>query len=211
MRRLVPTGNGYRSKLLLIRKILISNNPDITLWNAFKKGDSGSFELIFRKYYGPLLQYGCKLTRDEELLEDCIQELFTELWQNKSQTDVFSVKAYLFKALKYKLFRALQKKYAYRSAAEPADLLFELSHETFIVSREETEERKEKVIKALDQLTSRQKEIIYLKFYQGLGYDEVSEIMNINYQVARNLLYQSIKSLKKILTGFSALLVLLNQ
>ncbi|HEY1199844.1 MAG TPA: sigma-70 family RNA polymerase sigma factor, partial [Niastella sp.] len=53
---------------------------------------------------------------------------------------------------------------------------------------------------ALGQLSNRQKEIIYLKFYQELNYDEVSEIMNINYQAARNLLYQSIKSLKKLLT-----------
>lgn len=56
------------------------------------------------------------------------------------------------------------------------------------------------MLQALAQLSNRQKEIIYLKFYQELNYDEVSEIMNINYQAARNLLYQSIKSLKKLLT-----------
>jgi len=57
------------------------------------------------------------------------------------------------------------------------------------------------VVDALSRLTNRQKEIIYLKYYQNLSYEEVSEIMNINYQVARNLLYQAIKSLKSMLTG----------
>jgi RNA polymerase sigma-70 factor (ECF subfamily) len=57
------------------------------------------------------------------------------------------------------------------------------------------------VLGALERLSSRQKEIIYLKYYQNLSYEEVSEIMNINYQVARNLLYQAIKSLKTILAG----------
>jgi RNA polymerase sigma-70 factor (ECF subfamily) len=61
------------------------------------------------------------------------------------------------------------------------------------------------VLQALGQLSNRQKEIIYLKFYQELNYDEVSEIMNINYQAARNLLYQSIKSLKKLLTTLTFL------
>jgi RNA polymerase sigma factor (sigma-70 family) len=57
------------------------------------------------------------------------------------------------------------------------------------------------VLVALGRLSNRQKEIIYLKYYQNLSYEEVSEIMNINYQVARNLLYQAIKSLKSLLAG----------
>ena len=57
----------------------------------------------------------------------------------------------------------------------------------------------------VEQLSHRQKEIIYLKFYQNLSYDEVSSIMNINYQAARNLLYQAIKALKKIMIVVSGL------
>ena len=72
------------------------------------------------------------------------------------------------------------------------------------MSKEHDAEKTARVLQALAQLSNRQKEIIYLKYYQELSYDEVSEIMNINYQVARNLLYQSIKSLKKLLTGLLA-------
>ncbi|MBS1565917.1 MAG: sigma-70 family RNA polymerase sigma factor, partial [Bacteroidetes bacterium] len=36
-------------------------------------------------------------------------------------------------------------------------------------------------------------------FYQELDYPEISEIMNINYQVSRNLLYQAIKALKRLM------------
>ncbi len=57
------------------------------------------------------------------------------------------------------------------------------------------------MLDALGRLSNRQREIIYLKYYQNLSYEEVSEIMNINYQVARNLLYQAIKSLKSLLAG----------
>jgi RNA polymerase sigma factor (sigma-70 family) len=63
-------------------------------------------------------------------------------------------------------------------------------------------------VQALAQLSNRQKEIIYLKFYQELNYEEVSEIMNINYQAARNLLYQSIKSIKKLLTALTFICIL---
>jgi RNA polymerase sigma-70 factor (ECF subfamily) len=188
---------------------LISNQHDIALWEAYQKGDHESFALLFRRYYEPLIQYGSKLTSNNDLLEDCIQELFTELWQNKSQTQVQSVKAYLFKSLKYKLYRAHQKRTTGPFNENFNESLFELSHENFLVGREQDAEKTARVLKALEQLSNRQKEIIYLKFYQELNYDEVSEIMNINYQAARNLLYQSIKSLKKLLTTIALVLSLI--
>jgi RNA polymerase sigma-70 factor (ECF subfamily) len=184
---------------------LTSKQPDIALWEAYQKGDHESFAQLFRRYYEPLVQYGSKFTPNSEMLEDCIQELFTELWQNKSQTQVQSVKAYLFKSLKYKLYRARQRKSAGPFNEQYNESLFELSHETLLVGQEYDAEKTARVVQALGQLSNRQKEIIYLKFYQDLSYDEVSDIMNINYQVARNLLYQSIKSLKKLLTGLSIL------
>ena len=188
---------------------MISNQHDIALWEAYQKGDHESFALLFRRYYEPLIQYGSKLTSNNDLLEDCIQELFTELWQNKSQTQVQSVKAYLFKSLKYKLYRAHQKRTMGPFNENYNESLFELSHENFLVGREQDAEKTARVLKALEQLSNRQKEIIYLKFYQELNYDEVSEIMNINYQAARNLLYQSIKSLKKLLTTVALVISLL--
>jgi RNA polymerase sigma-70 factor (ECF subfamily) len=92
--------------------------------------------MLFRRYYEPLVHYGSKFTNSNDILEDCIQELFTELWQNKSQTQVQSVKAYLFKSLKYKLYRANQRKAAGPFNENHTDVLFELSHETLMVGRE---------------------------------------------------------------------------
>jgi len=158
-----------------------------------------------------LYRYGRKFTGDENLLEDCIQELFIELWQAKTRTPVVSVRAYLLKSLKYKLLKAYRKsRDMVPISGEGEESAFELSHENFLIAGEENEEKKRRVLKALEQLSGRQKEIIYLKYYQNLSYDEVSEIMNINYQVARNLLYQAIRSLKNRLTGPLQIIFLLS-
>lgn len=183
---------------------------DTTLWERYKSGDQNAFGQLFQKHYPSLFQFGMKITNNTILLEDTIQELFIELWQNKKQTEVLSVKAYLLKALKYKLMRSLKKRNGTSSGDLQDDMLFELSHETFLVEQQENEERKKIVTNAFQQLSNRQKEIIYLKFYQDLSYEEVSEIMNINYQVARNLLYQSVKALKKILTAVALMLITCN-
>jgi RNA polymerase sigma-70 factor (ECF subfamily) len=182
-------------------RFLNTADQNIRLWESFRKGDKDAFAALFREHYSTLYKFGNKFTSDTELLEDCIQELFVELWQAKSQAPVLSVKAYLLKSLKYKLLKAFRKNGKVLPLQEHGEVPFELSHENFMISQQESQEKKQMVIEALGKLSHRQKEIIYLKYYQNLSYEEVSEIMNINYQVARNLLYQAIKSLKNLLAG----------
>jgi len=171
---------------------------DIDWWNAFKKGDREAFDNLFRRYYPVLTQFGSKICTDREMLEDAIQDLFIEFWQSRSTTPVQSVKAYFFKALKYKLFRQirLQNQQSQRTSS-PDQAPFTLPHEHFIVRGEEDAQRTRQIQEAIDRLPARQKEIIYLRIYQGLSYEEISEVMSINYQVARNLFYQSVKSLRQ--------------
>lgn len=172
-------------------------HDDIDWWNAFKKGEREAFDNLFRRYYPVLFQFGSKICTDREMLEDSIQDLFIELWQSQSATPVQSVKAYFFKALKYKLFRQIRLQNQQVKKLGAADQLsFTLPHEHFIVSGEEEARLTRQMHLAIDRLPARQKEIVYLRIYQGLSYEEISEVMGINYQVARNLFYQSVKSLR---------------
>jgi RNA polymerase sigma factor (sigma-70 family) len=176
------------------------NQTDIFWWNAFKEGDRDAFDNLFRRYYPVLFQYGSRITANREMVDDCIQDLFIELWQSRANTPVQSVRAYFLKALKYKLFR----KFRTTPSTQTTELIpdnhaFEISHDQFIVNRENEQQTTKKIITAINQLPNRQKEIVYLKIYQGLQYEEISEVMNINYQAARNLFYQAIKSLRQIL------------
>ena len=183
-------------------------NQDILLWESFRKGDKEAFAALFRQHYETLFRFGGKFTTDTELLEDCIQELFIELWQAKSEIPVLSVKAYLLKSLKYKLLKAFRQKDRTLTLPDNGEATFEWSHETFLIAEQEDARKRQQVLDALGRLSNRQKEIIYLKYYQNLSYEEVSEIMNINYQVARNLLYQAIKSLRSLLAGATDLFLL---
>jgi RNA polymerase sigma factor (sigma-70 family) len=179
------------------------------LWASLKKGDRDALGKLFSVYYPLLIKYGNKLCPDHELLEDCIQDLFADIWQSKAAPEVESVKAYLLKALKYKIFKKQRNRLLRDHNAElPDEMTFEISPETFLVEQQENKDRVRKLIDALNQLPSRQREVIYLKIFQELSYDEVSDIMNINYQVCRNLMSQAIKTLRKILVIFSALAII---
>lgn len=174
---------------------------DTILWNQFRNGDEESFITVFRNYYSNLYNYGCKITNDHGIVEDCIQELFIEIWRTNGRAEIISLRAYIFKAFKFKLLKAVSKLSKLSNfQSDQSEHAFELSHEIFLINQHDSREQVKKVQDALHHLSPRQKEIIYLKFYMDLSYEEVSEVMNINYQAARNLVYQSIKVLKKILT-----------
>jgi RNA polymerase sigma-70 factor (ECF subfamily) len=111
--------------------------------------------------------------------------------------------------LKYKILRIFRQNGRTIPLTDNNEIAFEWSHEQFLIDQQDSVERKRLVLNALGHLSNRQKEIVYLKYYQNLSYEEVSEIMNINYQVARNLLYQAIKSLKSLLAGAMIFFILL--
>ena len=176
------------------------NENDILLWNRFRDGCTEPFVIIFRNYYSQLFNYGYKITHNTTLVEDSIQDLFVDLWRSKGKAEIVSLKAYLFKAFKFKLVKSINKAGKTNSFfSETYQHEFELSQEMFLIEGQDNQELSQKVFNAMQKLSVRQKEIIYLKFHQNLSYEEVSEIMHINYQAARNLVYQSIKVLKKII------------
>lgn len=144
-----------------------------------------------------LIQYGSKLCPDDSILKDCIQELFIELWQNRSTTEVRSVKAYILRALKYKIYKAQGRRNI--SPGIDEDMGFEISHEDLLIHSEDDRQKAARLVDSIQQLPPRQREIIYLKLYQQLSYEELSEVMQINYQAARNLFSQAIKSLRQLL------------
>jgi RNA polymerase sigma factor (sigma-70 family) len=174
---------------------------DTTQQNAretliLKAGNTASFREVFRNYYSQLYLYGYKIVQDKTLLEDTIQELFLELWNNNT-SEIQSVRAYLFKSLQYKLYKKIAvKKATPLGDSFIVDAPFDINKETLLVEEETEKEKANFVGELLNTLSPRQREIIYLRFYRNMSYEEISYIMQINYQAARNLLSQSLKALK---------------
>ena len=172
---------------------------DKKIWNNLRNGDQKALEEIYRTYFSELYSYGKKLSKDENTVEDCIQELFIELWNRKdklSETD--AIKPYLYVSLKRKIFHTI-KKLRKSTDTELEEKYFdtELSIDEILIAKETTEEQKNNLKSAFNELSDRQKEILYLKYYSEMDYDEISNIMEMNYQSARNLVSRAIQKLSK--------------
>ena len=81
-----------------------SEMDDIALWGLLIKGDQKALEILYQRYYSLLLNYGLRCSTDKELVKDCIQDLFINLYQNThiNVTNI-TVRSYLLKALRNNL------------------------------------------------------------------------------------------------------------
>src|SRR5688572_2728479 len=85
-------------------------NSTEQLWMLFKGGDVKAFESIMKTFYRPLFNYGTRFCKNEEIIKDSIQELFLGLWKNRNTIkETLSVKNYLLKSLRNKLYRETNK------------------------------------------------------------------------------------------------------
>lgn len=174
---------------------------DIELWIAFRKGDEIAFEDIYRFYYPLLISYGRKFTTDRYLIEESAQDLFVKLWNNRHTLSTpQSVKPYLLKSYRSVIFRKIQRLTA-RNLDRIDDIRYTFSlepaHEQKVIDDEEEREKTEKIKLGLEKLTSRQREAIYLRFYQNLSYDEISEVLQIETGGTYKLIYRALGKLKE--------------
>lgn len=180
---------------------------DLELWQQLKEGQKEALQRIYEVHITDLLRYGKKFSIDTSLVEDCIHDLFVELWKNRlglGKTD--AIKRYLFVALRRKIIRQLDKRKRHLVDEEPQEYQFQadMSIDYKLIEIEESTERGQQLKAALENLSDRQKEVIYLKYFADMDYLDISEVMDINYQSVRNLVFNALKALKKYL-GFIVL------
>ena len=171
---------------------------DEKVWRSFKNGDKAAFAALYRVYAGALLNYGYKIASDRALVEDSIQDLFYELWNNRARVaEPNSIKYYLFKALRYKISR--NAKTNDRSFPLDIELLEELSspsHESKLIRFEVQSLQMENLRTIIKQLPKRQQEAINLRYYHDFSNEEVAKIMGVNYQSAANFIFSALRKLK---------------
>ena len=178
----------------------ISDLPENEIWNEFKNGNEGAFNYIYETYFQILYQYGQQFTKDLDLIKDLIQDLLIYIRKNrKNLGNTQSIKFYLFKAFRRKIFKYQKfNKLIYSNHIESfGNFVIEDSFEISLVQNQYWNRVKRILEKAFLNLSKRQKEAIYLYFYQSMGYEEVASIMGLkNVKSARNLIYKSIDVLK---------------
>lgn len=178
-----------------------SSHPDQVLWENFRQGSKEAFETLYAQYFNLLHDYGMKLTGDEESTLDCIQDFFIYIWNRReSLSPVSSLRFYLYTSFRRRLFKYLEKKRNADYRNESYSMFqpdMDFSAESRMVASEQEIRQVELVRHLLEELSPRQKEVLYLRFFGELSPKEVADVMSLNYQTVVNHFYEGIKTLRK--------------
>lgn len=172
-------------------------------WEAFVAYPGEvTFKAVFEQYYRSLYGYGMKLSGQPEVAKDAIQDLFGILWARRHElAHITSPSVYLFVSLRRTILGEVERQRGRTNGLDelPGDGFTDFGREEIIIRDEVKFEKKQKLQQALAQLTGRQQEVLYLHYYNGLSYDEVSQILSITRQSAYNHMHRAMQTLRSLL------------
>lgn len=160
------------------------------------------FSELYDQTIDRLFAMGSRMTGDREMLSDCIQDVFVKLYTKRGELEmVENIESYLFVSLRNRLndeFRVQSHRYDNETCDNYINVVAD-SSETDLLELQEEENRKQLCVNAyMQELSPRQQQIVRLFFIEQMKYDEICQVMGINYQSARNLIHRSISRLRML-------------
>lgn len=175
---------------------------DAELWQGLRNSNRDSLEKLYKRHFPLLLRYGNKICYSPDLAKDCLQDLFFQLWVKREKLqEVKSVRYYLMKWLKRDLVRHITRKKTGQQHVhldgDDSEVVIQADAEDFFETSEHNSLKADLLRQVLAQLSNKEREVIYLRFFMQLPYDEISLIMNVGYQVVMNYMHRAMKTLRE--------------
>lgn len=178
------------------------------LWQRTATGDQQAYAAVFRTLYRKLYNYGKKFTGGDEFLEDAIQETLLLVWTKRSSLSSLEYPAtYFFSSFRYTLLGKLKRNRPFSGETQNDEAEFAADH--FILQKETDAEGRLQLAKALGALTSRQREAVFLRFYEGMSYEEVAGSLGITVKATYKLVARALEELRQRLNVTGGFLLFL--
>ena len=175
---------------------------DTALWDAFRQGDEQAYAAIYEHYAASLYEYGLRLTQEEFLVRDALHDLFVNLWTRRAKLGpVDNMGYYLLTGLRNALLdkKRRDQRYQHVDLAEASAFHLSFSPEAEAQQHAEQGEQAARLRAAVEQLSPRQKQVIYLRYYQELEYAQIAELLAINVKGVYKLTARALDALKEIM------------
>lgn len=170
-----------------------------TLLAAYRQGDQNAFMSLYDMYAEMLLNYGLCITSDKELVKDCVQDVFIKLISKSQDLQVTKVTSYLLISLRNRLLDEFRRKnYMTETAVEDiriSSTTVEDVENSYILD-ESSLNNVRKVQILMDELTPRQRQVFTLYYIEQRKYEDICDIMQMNYHSVRNLVHRGMLKLR---------------
>jgi RNA polymerase sigma-70 factor (family 1) len=167
------------------------------LVKQLQQGSEAAFTFLYDKYSNQLYRNICRLTRDEEIAQELLQDLFMTIWKDREKLNPEkSFKSYLYKVaenLVYTYFRQISKNKRLIDKLILSAVEFDSNAEDIIIAKENHDLLK----KAIENLSPQRKQIYTLCKLEGKSYEEVSKELSISTSTIRDHIVKANKAVRQ--------------
>ena len=189
---------------------------DETLIRRIKQGDEKAFDAVYREYYPLMCRFALQLLRSPELAEEVVDDVFFALWNQRSEIDIRSLKAYLLKAVRNKSLNEMNSlAHRRRQMTGRIDTHDRLDFRSSLCDAEhpleqllckETEAQFRRIV---DSLPEESRRVFMMQRMEGKKYAEIAMELGISVNTVKYHMKKTIRLLSEMLGKYLLLLLLL--
>lgn len=169
---------------------------------AIRSGNTAEFEKLFRQFYEELCSYLKFFIKDNDDIEELVQETFLHIWEQRQNFyPKGSIKSYLYKAVKNKAVNYRKHLFVRMHTAERISLLFHYRHDGVEKTFDNAELLKV-LYDTIEKLPARCREVFVLLKLNEFSYKETAEIMHISTKTVEVQLSIAVKKLRSLLKPY---------
>ena len=182
-----------------------SNNTDRStlLFQQFKRGDSKALEELFHRTFPRLVDFASKITKDAQVAEDILQDVFIKVWEKKGEIESLNIEGYLFRMVRnqcldyIRFVKVIGEKDIELNSIRKFEELYRIDFvrdEPYLLIQEEL---KKQIEETIDSLPPRCREVFVLSKIEGLKNREIAEQLQINIKNVERHLARAAQTFKE--------------
>ncbi|MGQ8338811.1 RNA polymerase sigma-70 factor [Sunxiuqinia sp. A32] len=177
------------------------------LFTLVKSGDNKALEELFKRTFPRLFDFAFKITKDDKVAEDIVQDVFIKVWEKKSDIESINIEGYLFRLVRnqcldyIKHIKVTSEKEVELHSLKRIEELYRIDFirdEPYLLIQEEL---KLEIERTIDSLPPRCKEVFILSKIDGLKNREIAEKLQINVKNVERHLARAAKTFKDKFTN----------
>ena len=172
---------------------------DNMLIEAFQQGDEFAFVALYNRYKGPVYAFCAKMLLDRAAAQDVMQETFVRVYEHRQRLRrAGSFKSWLFTIARNQCLNTLRRSNRYTEFDETAADVHAFDGETPF-ARLMKSEQVELVDRFLKELSPEYREVLVLREYQNLSYDEIAAVTRNAVSSVKSRLFKARRKLGQFL------------
>lgn len=176
------------------------HQDDTALIEAFQAGDEFAFVTLYNRYKGPVFSFTSKLLLDRDAAQDVTQETFVRVYENRDRLlRSGAFKSWLFTIARNQCLNYLRRTNRHEGLGEEESL----PSVDVVANQMERNEAVRLVNRVLAHLKPDYREVVVLREYQNLNYEEIAAVTRTTVSAVKSKLFKARRKMAELVETFT--------